>query len=404
MHPPGADTVLVRHGEVGVKSGKVQRAMERKLRKNLAAMLDDRGVAYGSVERQWSRLLVHTTEDAVEAATDAAADAFGVVSASPAVAVEPTQDAIEAALVVASEAHYDDGTFAVDARRAGPAEAHPFSSHDLQRDGGQAVWDAVADRFEPAVDLDDPDVTFFVECRPETAYVFMEHRPGPGGLPLGTQGRLVALVSGGIDSPVAAWEAMKRGAELVPVYLDLGEYGGPDHEARAVETVRTLARYAPTADMTVRKVPAGEAVARIVDAVEDTRMLTYRRFMYRVAEHVAAETGAHGIVTGEAIGQKSSQTTANLAVASRATRLPIHRPLVTADKSDITARAREVGTYRDSTIPAGCNRIAPTYPETNATLEQVRDAEPDALFEWAREAAENCELVPVRERAEEATP
>ena len=138
--------------------------------------------------------------------------------------------------------------------------------------------------------------------------------------------------------------------------------------------------------------------------MEPMGTLTYEAAVDVFAEQAAAlaEGGADAIL----IETMSDLNEAKAAVegARRATRLPIHRPLVTADKSDITARAREVGTYRDSTIPAGCNRIAPTYPETNATLEQVRDAEPDALFEWAREAAENCELVPVRERAEEATP
>jgi thiamine biosynthesis protein ThiI len=396
MHSPGADTVLVRHGEVGVKSGKVQRAMERRLRTNLAAILDDRGVAHDEVERQWTRLLVRTDEGSVEAATDAAADTFGVVSASPAVSVEPAFDAILDALAAAGRACYRGGSFAVSARRAGGDDAHPFTSQDLQDEGGRAVWEAVEDEFQPMVDLDSPDVTFYVECRENEAFVFTEKRLGPGGLPLGTQGRLVALVSGGIDSPVAAWEAMKRGADVVPVYLDLGDYGGPDHEARALETVRTLADYAPNADLDLRVVRAGDEVGRIVEAVEDTRMLSFRRFMFRVAEHIAEREGAHGIVTGEAIGQKSSQTTANLRATAAATDLPIHRPLLSMDKTDITDRARAIGTFHDSTIPAGCNRIAPDYPETNATLDQVEAAEPDDLFEWSAAAAERVEVVPVR--------
>jgi thiamine biosynthesis protein ThiI len=407
MHPPGADTVLVRHGEVGVKSGKVQRSMERKLRKNLVALLDDRGVEYDEVERQWSRILVRTDEANVAAATDAATDAFGVVSASGARSVPPELDAITDALADAASALYDGGTFAVDARRAGHADAHRFTSEDLESAGGTAVWEAVADAFDPEVDLDDPDHTFHVECRKAEAFVFGEKRAGPGGLPLGTQGRLVALVSGGIDSPVAAWEAMKRGAEVVPVYLDLGDYGGPDHEARAMETVGTLAEYAPHADLDLHVVRAGDEIGRIVDAVHDTRMLSFRRFMFRVAEHVAEREGADGIVTGEAIGQKSSQTAANLATTSAATDLPIHRPLLTVDKTDITERARDIGTFHDSTIPAGCNRIAPDHPETNATVEQVETAEPDALFDWAADAAtvERVEVVPVRRDADiEAEP
>jgi thiamine biosynthesis protein ThiI len=325
MSLPGADAVVVRHGDIGVKSSAVQADMERTLRENVAAMLADRGID-GTVDRDWGRVVVRTSEP--DAAADAASDTFGVVSASPARSVPPALDAITGALADAARECYDGGAFAVDARRAG---SHDFDSHDVNEAGGDAVWSAAADEFDPEVNLDDPDVTFYVEVRDEEAFVFTDHREGPGGMPLGTQAPLVALVSGGIDSPVAAWQAMKRGSPVVPLYLDLGEFGGPDHRARAEQTVRELARFAPARDRSLRVAPAGDAVERLAEAVGKTRMLSYRRFMYRVAEHVAEDVGAAGIVTGESIGQKSSQTAANLGVVDRATDLPVHRPLLTWD-------------------------------------------------------------------------
>ncbi|MFB6169608.1 MAG: tRNA sulfurtransferase [Haloarculaceae archaeon] len=402
MHPPGADTVLVRHGEVGVKTPQVQRKMELQLRDNLQALLADRGVP-GAVERQHSRLFVRTDEEHVEAATEAAADAFGVVSASPAVTVEPTMDAITDALTEAAREHYQGGTFAVDARRAGEQDAHPFTSEDIEEEGGSAVWNAVG--FEPAVDLDDPDVTVSVECRREEAYVFVEKREGPGGLPLGSQYPIVALISGGIDSPVAAWELMKRGCEVVPLYVDLGDFGGPDHRARAAASVGDLARYAPSRDMRMRVAPAGETIRLLDDTVGATRMLSLRRFMYMLAEELAAEEGAVGIVTGEAVGQKSSQTSSNLATTSPAVDLPVHRPLLTRDKTDITSQARAIGTFQTATVSAGCNRVAPSHPETNATLDQVRAAEPADLRERAREAVATLEYdEPIRSERREVQP
>ncbi|WP_137287418.1 tRNA sulfurtransferase [Halorussus salinisoli] len=398
MRPPGADTVLVRHADVGVKSGKVQSEMERRLRDNIEAIVRDRGID-AEIERRWSRILLHADDGSVDAATDAAVDTFGVRSASPAVVVPPEKGPIVDALARTAREYADAAgedadalgdTFAVRARRAGNADAHPFTSEDLEREGGAAVFEQLPD---PEVDLSDPDTTFSVECREDEAFVFTEKRPGPGGLPLGSQSKVVALVSGGIDSPVAAWEVMKRGAPIVPVYLELGDYGGPDHEARAMETVRRLADYAPNFEIDVWKVPAGDVMDLLAEEVGPARMLVYRRFMYRVAEHVAREVDATGIVTGEAIGQKSSQTARNLGATSRATEMPIHRPLLTMDKSDITERARDIGTFRDSTIPAGCNRIAPDYPETNATPEIVTNAQPDGLYERAEEAARNATLV-----------
>ena len=387
MTVPDADVVLLRHGDIGVKSAHVQAAMEGHLADRVAAMLDARGVE-GRVEHEWGRLFVRTDEP--EGATDAVTDVFGVHTASPARAVPPSMDAITDALAATAQEIYDGGTFAVEARRTGD---HDFTSHDVGHEGGDAIWRAVADDVDPVVDLDDPDHRFFVEVRDEEAFVFVEKREGPGGFPVGTQAPLVALISGGIDSPVAAWQAMRRGAPVVPLYLDLGAYGGVDHRERAFSAIDTLAKYAPTRDMRLRVVQVGEYVDRLVDAVDSTRMLSYRRFMYRVAEHVADSIEAAGIVTGEALGQKSSQTVRNLNAVDRATRMPIHRPLLSRDKQEIIAAARRIGTYEEATIDAGCHRVAPDKPATQATVAAVEAAEPTDLFEWAAAAAESVEIV-----------
>jgi thiamine biosynthesis protein ThiI len=393
MYPSDADVVLVRHGDIGVKSEQVRRKMETRLAANLRAMLADRGVD-GDVEQRRNRLFVHTTDPG--GATAAAADTFGVSSASPAATVDPTLEAISGGLATAARDHYDGGAFAVSARRAGPADAHPFASTDIESAGGAAVWDAIAALgTDPVVDLEDPDFELFVECRETEAFVFLERRDGPGGLPLGSQRPVVALVSGGIDSPVAAWHLMRRGAPVVPVYVDLGDYGGVDHQARALATVESLADYAPTEDSSTHVVDAGDVAADLDAEMGHLRMLALRRFMLAAAEAVAEDVGAVGVVTGEAIGQKSSQTSANLAVTDAATTLPVHRPLLTADKPEITQRARELGTFDDATVDAGCDRLAPSLPETNASLEAVRAAEPDDLLERARAAAHDRSVVPI---------
>src|SRR6056297_2545914 len=183
MRQPGADTVLVRHADVGVKSGKVQAEMERRLRDNIEAIVRDRGTD-AEVERCWSRISLHADPDEIDAAADAAADTFGVRSASPAAIVPPEEGPIVDALARSAQENADAAgdTFAVRARRAGNADAHPFTSEDLEREGGAAVFDALDD---PEVDLTDPDTTFSVECRKDEAFVYTDERPGPGGLPLG---------------------------------------------------------------------------------------------------------------------------------------------------------------------------------------------------------------------------
>lgn len=393
MHPPGADTVLVRFsGEVGVKSHSVQQRMETRLRTNLGRMLDREGLD-ASLEHEHSRLYVRTDPDSLASVTDVAADVFGVSSVSPVSEVEPTMDAICGLLGETARVHYERGTFAVRARRAGRESDHPFTSADIEREGGAAVSRAARDAgVDPEVDLDEPDVTFCVECRPERAFVYLKRRAGPGGLPLGSQEPVVALVSGGIDSPVAAWQLMKRGCPVVPVYVDLGRFGGVDHRARAERTVERLATYAP-GGLGLWVVPGGEGLDRIVERAEQYRMLLARRFMLRVAELVAERTGAVGIVTGESVGQKSSQTSAAVRVTGAVVDRPVHRPLLSLDKSEISRRAREIGTYQEATVDTGCNRLAPGNPATRPPLEAVREAEPDGMARLASRAVENAETL-----------
>ncbi len=390
MHPPGADQVLVRHGDIGIKSEQVRRSMEGQLRDNLAAAIQADGID-GRVVQERTRLYIRQpavadSRNAVEVATDAATRVFGVVSASPALRVDPTLEAITDGLADSARELYDGGPFAVRARRAGDTDAHPFGSPDIEEAGGTAIWEtAEAAGHDPEVDLENPELTFYVECRSDDAYLFVEKRSGPGGLPLGTQAPLVVLVSGGIDSPVAAWNVMRRGSPIIPVYVDLGDYGGPDHQARAAATVGSLGEWAPGQDLTLHVAPGGDIVAELAESMGAMRMLSLRRFMYRVGATVARRVGAAGIVSGEALGQKSSQTAANLSVTSAATSLPIHRPLLSMDKPEIEAQAREIGTYDDATIDAGCNRVAPSFPETRAELSTLEAAEPDDLLDRAED-------------------
>lgn len=377
--------VVVGYGEIGSKSRAVRSRMAETLRENLAAVLADRGFDC-EVERSWARLLVRPDDGdpgTVDAAARAAAAVFGAVWARPALVVPPTVETIREGL--ATVAAGDAGSFAVRADRAGD---HDFRSTDIEREGGATV----ADTGRP-VDLGAPEHVYRVDCRESVAYVSGRQYDGPGGLPLGTQGRTVALVSGGIDSPVAAYETMRRGCEVVPLYVSLGEYGGADHEARAVETVERLARFAPDRDFSLRVVDGGAVVASVVDEVGPTRMLSLRRAMLAMAETVAEAVEAHAVVTGEMLGQKSSQTGPNLAVTDAATSLPVHRPLLTWDKADVVERARAIETFEDATVPVGCERVAPAHPETNASLEAVRAAEPPDLLDRARRAASSARLV-----------
>ena len=397
MYPPDAATVLVRHGELGTKSDQVQRHMERILQENLQNMLEWEGVD-ATVERERGRIFLRSPEDEIDAAIAVARRTFGVISASVCLTVDPTLEAIKDGLDRTAQRVPPDGPFAISARRVGDATAHSFRSADIEEQGGAAVWKALEARQAPSVDLEDPAQTYYVECREDEAYIFLDKPSGPGGFPYGTQGNVVTLISGGIDSPVAAWEAMRRGCTITPVYFDFEDYGGPDHVARAFESVRQLATYVPEGTLSLFVVPIGDPVDSLVEAVGATRMLSLRRLMFATAERIAYRVGAHALVTGESIGQKSSQTGQNIAVTSADTTLPIHRPLLDRDKSAIVGAARSIGTYQNARIEAGCNRVAPSFPETRATRAQVVAAEPDGFFRAIEEAVDAAEQVAVSPR------
>lgn len=388
--PPDANAVLVRYGDMSTKSGSIQRMMEDRLVANIRAGLDRRAID-ATIEREWTRPTIVAEHGELAAAAEVASMAFGVVSASPAVRVESTQEAILDAAVSTATATYTGGTFAIRARRSD--KSLPFTSIELEHAAGDAVYAALVERYDPTVDLDNPDFTLFIEARSDHAYVFVDVIDGPGGLPVGSQAPLVALISGGIDSPVAAYRAMRRGSSIVPVYIDLGPYGGPDHQVRALEAIAHLDRFAGTTPLEAYVVPAGDAVERFVEAIERGRMLVLRRFMFRVADRIANMTDAVGIVTGEALGQKSSQTAANLYATSTVTDRPIHRPLLTMDKVEITDVARSIGTYRSASINAGCPSVAPTQVETRGTPDQIAALEPADMNLLVDQAVEGAEIV-----------
>jgi len=382
------NAVLLGHGDFGAKSSGVRARMADRVAADIAAALEAEGID-PDVDRPWSRVVVRT--DRPETAARTAATLPGVGFARPAVATDPRLEAVRDAAreLAAAGSHGPNETYAVDSDRIGPDDVHGFSNHDLKREVGSAVGGATG----ASVDLDDPDRSYRVEVREGEAFVSVRRFEGPGGLPVGSQGRVAVLVSGGIDSPVATWRLLRRGCAPVPVYVDLGDYGGADHRARALDAIATLAPRAPRADLRPHVVDGGPLVERVVEATHDTGMLSLRRVMLAAADGVADRAGAHSLATGEAIGQKSSQTGGNVAVTDAAASRPVHRPLLSVDKADIVAEARELGTYDGSTVPVGCERIAPAHPETNATLDAVVDAEPGDLLDAAREAGRDAEVV-----------
>jgi thiamine biosynthesis protein ThiI len=263
-------------------------------------------------------------------------------------------------------------TFAIRVKRVGK---HPFSSNDKAIEYGNLLRNEFP---HLKVNLAHPDKEIHIEIRANEAYLYDTVIKAVGGLPLGVEGTLVALVSGGIDSPVAAWMMMKRGCRILPLYVALDTFLDETTLARAERVVRELERYQPGIALTViRDSYLAEAKQELVKLHQEKYTCIFcKRRMYRVATAFAQAHGAQGIVTGESLGQVASQTLDNLVVLTdAASDVPIHRPLIGFDKEDTIKIAREIGTFSESISSASGCKAVPAGPSTKAKLETIREIE-----------------------------
>lgn len=348
---------LVRYSEIALKSPPVRRRWEDILVSNLQKALPE-----CKARRSWGRIWLEGSVD-----PERLRRVFGIVSFSECERCS-LQDLDSFILDFCARTGLGDArTFALRLRRVGE---HPFSS--LQKTVELA--DNILERFSQLeVDLEDPEATVYVEIRDKDCYLYRDVVKGAGGLPLGVEGKLVALLSGGIDSPVAAWMMMKRGCKIIPVYVELDSFSSESAKKRAEAVVETLRAYQPDLELRVVKddfLRRTKEVMRRED-LENYTCLVCKRRMYRVAESVAREVGAKGIVTGESLGQVASQTLDNLFVLDCAASMPVYRPLIGFDKAEAERIAREIGTFQASTMPAEGCRAVPRKPATKAKLEKV---------------------------------
>jgi thiamine biosynthesis protein ThiI len=261
-------------------------------------------------------------------------------------------------------------SFRIAARRAD--KRFPIPSPEIERIIGRRVQDATG----WPVDLETPDRRIYVEIVTNDAFYAFEKERGAGGLPVGTSGKVLCLLSGGIDSPVAAWRVMRRGCRTLFVHF----HSYPILSRTSQEKVREIARILTERQLRSRLylVPFGAVQQQVVVTVPPPlRVVTYRRLMVRIAERIARDEGAHALVTGDVVGQVASQTIENLTVVENAATMPILRPLIGFDKEEITAEAVRLGTYDVSIVPDDdcCTLFTPRFPATRADRRAAMSAE-----------------------------
>ncbi|MFX0067462.1 MAG: tRNA uracil 4-sulfurtransferase ThiI [Promethearchaeota archaeon] len=388
---PKFDTIIVRYGEIGIKSERTRRRFEKILIEGMHARLRNEKKPY-RIRRERGRIFVDSSD--ARSLYPLLVNIFGIVSFSPAVVLPTVElDQVIKGIVGYAKTVIADGmTFAVRARRAG---THSFTSKDVEIVAGKAILEAF--NHELAVNLSKPDYTIHAEIREKKAYLYHKIVDGQGGLPLNTQGRVVCMLSGGIDSPVASYLIMKRGSLPVYVYFHSYPYVDKSPIKRVIDVAKKLKEYASGYKIRIYIVPHGDILKAIMkQSPKKMLCILCRRSMYRLTVRIAEREKAEAIVTGESLGQKASQTLTNLFVETHGMNFPIFRPLIGLDKVEIERIAKKIGTYESSIYPASCCTAVPRYPLTSASLSNVLDiegrVESNRLIEESVESAEIIEL------------
>jgi thiamine biosynthesis protein ThiI len=362
--PRPEQVVLVHYHEISLKRGN-RPLFLRHLQQNLARATADLGPVR---VRQLPGRIVLEPGPGVDAArvADRASRVFGIANLALARLGGSSLEALKRAVEQEIEGRAFE-SFRISARRA--FKSQPGSSVELNRDLGAHVQGLCRAR----VDLGRPGCNIRVEVMPDRAFVYADRRPGPGGLPVGASGTVAALLSGGIDSPVAAWRLMKRGCRVLFVHFHSVPYLPDASQRKARALVERLTRWQYFSRLLL--VPFGEIQREVVLSVPPTgRVVVYRRLMARIAEALGRRGGAQALVTGESLGQVASQTLENLTRVNEVATLPILRPLIAMDKIEITAEATAIDTFEVSIEPDAdcCTLFVPRHPGTRVGRDEVQ--------------------------------
>lgn len=364
----GEQVVMVRYGELFLKSDPVKYHFIGILLRNLRQAL---GAAGYSCRFESPRGRIFIYGENPEGIAAIVSRVFGVVDASVCTMTATDPDSLRDAAVALAASHlHPPCSFAVRARRQ---SKKGMDSQQLGEFVGSAIYDAVPGL---TVDLSDPAYEIFVEVRDNGGLVYDSRVTAPGGLPLGSQGKVLSLLSSGIDSPVASWLAMKRGCEVTYLHADGGRWAGTDVRETAIENVRRLSLWCPGTEARLAILNCEPFYDRMQELKVPPRLrcVLCKRFMLRLAARLCETEAAQAIVTGENLGQVASQTLANLAVIADVTTIPVLRPLITYDKSETVTLAREIGTFLGKQGDLSC-RAVPKMPATAASRDAVQEAE-----------------------------
>ncbi len=384
---------LIKYAEIGTK-GKNRYLFEDALIKQMKRALKNVEGQF-VISKESGRIYVDTEgEYDYDEAVDALKRVFGIVWICPMVQFEDRDyENIKKQAVAYMDEVYPDKrlTFKVNARRGD--KSYPHMSEEINRDVGEVILNAFP---EMKVDVHHPDVLLHVEVRKKVS-IYSLMIPGAGGMPVGTNGKAMLLLSGGIDSPVAGWMIAKRGVKIDAVYFHAPPYTSERAKQKVVDLARLVARY--SGPIALHIVNFTDIQLYIYDKCPHEELtIIMRRYMMRIAEQIANDTGCIGLITGESIGQVASQTMQSLLCTNDACSLPVYRPLIGFDKQEIVDISEKIDTYETSVLPYEdcCTIFVAKHPVTKPNLNVIRKSErnlEEKIDEMVAEAIRTKEVV-----------
>ncbi|KAK2242090.1 tRNA 4-thiouridine(8) synthase ThiI [Clostridioides difficile] len=363
--------LIVKYGEIGVK-GKNRYIFENRLIRNIRNML--KPIGRFNVYKEYGRIYVDLEDYDYEEVIEEVRKVFGIVGVCPGVRAKKDYDTLKEIALKMLEEKIEAGykTFKVESRRGD--KSFGLTSQEMSMDIGGYLLSKVGDRIN--VDVRNPEVKIKCEYREFHTMVYSDTIPGYGGLPLGTNGRAMSLLSGGIDSPVATWMVAKRGMEVEAVHFHSYPFTSERSQEKVKDLAKILAKYCGR--VRLHKVNILEIQKTIGENCnEEEATILSRRFMMRVAQRLSEKRHCDALITGESIGQVASQTIQGLTCTNAVVDLPVFRPLIAMDKSDIVDIAKKIGTFETSIVPEEdcCSVFSPRKPVTKPRLEKIEKSE-----------------------------
>ena len=381
--------LIAKYGEIGVK-GKNRYLFENKLIKNIKNML--KPIGDFKVYKEYGRIYVDLEDYDCEEVIEEVKKVFGIVGVCPAIKKEKDYDKLKETALLVLEEKINQGykTFKVASRRGD--KSFNLTSQEMSLDIGGYLLSKVGDKI--SVDVRNPEVTISCEYRENHVMVYSDTVKGYGGLPLGTNGRALSLLSGGIDSPVASWMVAKRGMDLECVHFHSYPFTNQKSQEKVRDLAKILSKYCGR--IRLHKVNIIEIQKAIASKCKDEEMtIISRRFMMKIAEEIAKSRNCDALVTGESIGQVASQTIQGLTCTNAVVGIPVFRPLIALDKTEIVDIAENIGTFETSILREEdcCTVFAPTKPLTKPKLDRIEKSESALdIDKLIKEAIENIEI------------